>query len=298
MSGFLTRLRFFFRRRPSDEADEELQFHLEQAAQANIAAGMTPEEARRQAVIAFGGMESAREQTFAQRPGWWMETVLQDVRYALRGFRRNPLFTATVIATLALGIGSTTAVFSVVDPILFRSLPYAHADRLVSVGLVHALQREPFMLGGFYYNWKDNQKPFEALTSQAYGANECDLTQQNRAQLSCTAVEANFLPTLGVAPVLGRNFLPEENRPNGPQVAIISYRLWVSHFNRDPSILNKLVEIDDKPVRVVGVLPQDFELPNLDAVDVLRPMWSWTRLSNADQSMGQFCVPLPGSIPE
>lgn len=201
----------------------------------------------------------------------WIENLLRDVRYALRRFRRNPLFTITVIATLALGIGATTAVFSVVDPILFRSLPYADADRLVSVGLVHALQREPFMLGGFYYNWKDNQKPFEALTSQAYGANECDLTQQHRAQLSCTAVEANFLPTLGVAPVLGRNFLPEENQPNGPHVAIISYQLWVSHFNRDPGILNRLIEIDDKPVRVVGVLPRDFELPNLDAVDVLRP---------------------------
>ena len=123
MSEFLTRLRFFFRRKPSGELDEELQFHLEQATQANIAAGMTPEEARRQARIDFGGIEGAREQTYAQRPGWWMETVLQDIRYALRGFRRNPIFTITVIATLALGIGATTAVFSVVDPILFRQPP-------------------------------------------------------------------------------------------------------------------------------------------------------------------------------
>jgi len=92
------------------------------------------------------------------------------MRYALRGFRRNPLFAGTVIATLALGIGATTAVFSVVDPILFRSLPYGHADRLVSVGLVQSLEKQEFTLGGFYYFWKDNQTPFESLTSEGVWA--------------------------------------------------------------------------------------------------------------------------------
>lgn len=271
MREFLARLRFFFRRRPSAELDEELQFHLQQATQANIAAGITPEQARRQALIAFGGIERTREQAHEQHPRWLLGTVMQDIRYALRGFRRNPLFTISIIATLALGIGATTAVFSVVDPILFRPLPYAHADRLVSVGLVHGLQREPFMLGGFYYNWKDNQKPFEALTSQAYGVEECDLTQHTRAQLNCAAVEGNFLPTLGVEPLLGRSFLPKENRPNGPAVAMISYALWRSHFNRNPSILNKLIQIDGKPVRVIGVLREDFEMPNLEPMDVLIP---------------------------
>ena len=277
MSGLLTRLRFFFRRKSSGELDEELQFHLEQATQANIAAGMTHEEAHREAVIAFGGVESAREQTYAQRPSWWMETVLQDVRYALRGFRRNPIFTITVVVTLALGIGASTAVFSVVDPILFRSLPYAHADRLVSVGLgtsvepVHTLQRDAFMLGNFYYNWQENQKPFEAFTSQEYLSHHCEFRERNPVQLACIGVEANFLPTLGVAPLVGRNFLPEEDRPNGQKVALISYRLWVRHFNRGPGILNKLIEIDGKPVRVIGVLPRDFEMPTLNGVDVLVP---------------------------
>jgi len=271
MSEFFTRLRFFCRRPSSAELDEELQFHLEQATQANIAAGMTPEEARRQAAIAFGGVERAREQAHEQHPQWLLSTVMQDIRYALRGFRRNPLFAATVVATLALGIGATTAVFSVVDPILFRPLPYKQADRLVSVGLVHGLQREPFMLGGFYYNWKDNQKPFDALTSQAYGSDKCDLTQQVRVQLNCTAVEANFLSTLGVEPILGRNFLPEEDRPNGPAVALISYPLWRTHFNRDPGVLYKLIQIDGKPVRVIGVLPEDFEMPDLEPLDLLVP---------------------------
>jgi len=103
---------------------------------------MTAEEARRQAMIDFGGVERARQQTYEQRPGWWLGTVEQDVRYALRGFRRNAVFTVPVIATLAVGIGATTAVFSVVDRILFRSLPYAHGDRLVTVGMVHSLEKQ------------------------------------------------------------------------------------------------------------------------------------------------------------
>jgi predicted permease len=249
-----------------------MQFHLEQATEMNIAAGMTPEEARRRARVEFGGVERAREETHAQWPGWWMETVLQDVRYALRGFRRNPLFTITVIATLALGIGATTAVFSVVDPILFRSLPYAHADRLVSVGLVQSLETQEFTLGSFFFDWRDNQKPFAALTSEGAVSQECDLTERNPEQLSCARVLGNFLPTLGIAPLLGRNFLPEEMRPNGPNVALISYGLWRSRFNCDPAILNKLVDIDGSPVRVVGVLPEDFELPDLQPADVIRPL--------------------------
>jgi len=266
----LTRLRFLFVRRTHREVDEELQFHLEQQTEINIAAGMTPQEARRQAMIAFGGVERARDQSHEQRPSYLLETLIQDVRYSLRGFRRNPVFTLTIVATLMLGIGATTAVFSVVDRILFRPLPYANADRLVSVGMVHSLATE-FMLGYFYYDWQRNQRPFEALTSEDAVTGECDLTERNPAQLSCSSVEGNFLPTLGISPVLGRNFLPEEDNPNGPKVALISYSLWLNRYNLNSSILNKTIDIDGNPVRVVGVLPKDFEMPRLQAADVLFP---------------------------
>jgi putative ABC transport system permease protein len=272
MSRLLRRLRFFFSRTTAGEVDEELQFHLEQATQANIMAGMTPEEAHRRARIDFGGIENAREETYAQRPGWWMETVLQDIRYVLRGFRRNPIFTFTVIATLALGIGATTAVFSVVDPILFRSLPYAHADRLVSVGLAQSLEPQEFTLGSFFFDWQRNQKPFETLTSEGAVSHECDLTERNPAQLHCMPVFRNFLPTLGVSPILGRNFSPDEMRPNGPDVAMISYALWKNRFNYSPNVLNQLIDIDGSQVRVIGVLPESFELPDLQPADVLMPL--------------------------
>ncbi len=271
LKEWLTRLRFLLVAKPHGEVDEELKFHLEQQIQAHLAAGMTPQEARRQAIVDFGGVERAREQSHEQRPGYLLETVIQDVGYSLRGFRRNPVFTLTIVATIMLGIGATTAVFSVVDRILFRPLPYANADRLVSVGLVHSLETAEFMLGYFYYDWQRNQRPFEALASEDATTGECDLTERNPAQLSCESVEGNFLPTLGVAPILGRNFLPEEDLPNGPRVALISYGLWLNRYNLSSAILNKTIDIDGKPVRVVGVLPKDFEMPRLQAADVLFP---------------------------
>ena len=130
---FLTRLRFFVSRKRPVDLDEELQFHLDQSTQTNIAAGMSPEEARRQAGIAFGGVERTREQCHEQRPGRLLEAVLQDVRYALRWLGRNPIFTIAVITTLALGIGATTAVFSVVDSLLLRPLPYPNSERIVRI---------------------------------------------------------------------------------------------------------------------------------------------------------------------
>ncbi|WP_251106523.1 ABC transporter permease [Alloacidobacterium dinghuense] len=268
--SFWTRVRFLFSRRATDEMDEELQFHIERQVEANVAAGMSPAEARRQALIAFGGVESAREGCNEARPGWFLDTLWQDVRYALRGFRRNLIFTITALATLMLGIGATTAVFSVVDRILFRSLPYAHGDRLVSVGLVQPLEKQEFTLGGFYFEWRDNQKPFASMTFER-GAGECNLTAQNPVRLHCADVAGNFLPTLGVAPVIGRNFLPAEDVPNGPQAALISDALWLARYNRSREALNQEIEIDGKPVRIIGVLPADFEMPRLQAVDILLP---------------------------
>ena len=270
LKKWLTRLRFLIAPKLHHEIDEGAQFHLEQQTQANIGAGMTPQEARRQAVIALGGIESAKEQSHEQRPGFYIETFLQDTRYALRGFGRSPVFTVTILLTLMLGIGATTAVFSIVDRILFRSLPYVDGDRLVSVGLVHSLETE-FMLGYFYYDWQRQQKPFEALTSEDAVTSECDLTDRSPTQVTCESVEGNFLPTLGVSPVLGRNFLPEEARPNGPAVALISYGLWFNHYMSNSSILNNTIDIDGHVVRVVGVLPKGFEMPRLQGADVLFP---------------------------
>jgi predicted permease len=233
-------------------------------------AGLSEQEARRQALIRLGGAEQTKQAYRERAAVPLLETLLQDVRYALRGFRRNPIFAVTAVVMLALGIGATTAVFSVVDRILFRSLPYAHPDRLVSVGLTAPIIPQEFMLGGSYYEWRDNQTPFTALTSEA-GVNACDLTEHNPAHLTCASVQDNFLPTLGVSPIVGRNFLPEEDRPKGPKVALISYGLWTSRYNRDAGIVNRLIDLDGGPVRVIGVLPPDFEMPALEQADIVVP---------------------------
>ena len=147
-----------------------------------------------------------------------MGTVAQDVRYALRGFRRNPVFTIAVIATLAVGIGAITAVFSVVDRILFRPLPYAHDDRLVSVGLVAPILPQEFMLGGSYYEWRDNQKAIRCVHVRDMGLQHL---RPDGAQSGAAAVvpawRRTFCQRLASRLILGRNFLPEEDRSQGPE---------------------------------------------------------------------------------
>ena len=253
-----------------EEVDEELSYHIAREIEGHVAAGMPQEEARRQALIAFGGMEKTREQCHEQRTAASLETILRDVRYAFRGLRRAPAFAITAVLTFAVGIGSTTAVFSVVDRILFRSLPYPDASRLVSIGIVAPIEPQEFMLGYTYYEWQDHQTPFETLTSWT-GSNNCDLTEQNALRLTCASVEANFLPALGVRPLLGRNFTLEEDRANAPKVALISYQLWRGRYGSDPSVVGKTISLDGTPVRIIGVLNKDFQLPTLDSADVLVP---------------------------
>jgi putative ABC transport system permease protein len=272
ISEFLTRLRFLILRKKNCELDEELKFHLDEAIASKLSAGIGATEARRQALVEFGGLELAREQCDRQRPGWWISTVLQDIRYALRGFRRNPLFTISVLITLALGIGATTAVFSVVDRILFRPLPYADAGRIVSLGIVHSLERNEFLMGRSYTEWRKNQTAFSALAAQSTMVHNCDLVENNPEQLSCISFQAGFLPLLGISPALGRNFLAEEDLPNGPRVVMISYGLWQGHYNSDPHISDRLIDVDGNPARVVGVLPKDFQFPLLEAADIVSPL--------------------------
>jgi len=273
--------------------EAELQSHLDLHTEEGVRAGLTPEEARRAALIRLGGAEQTR-QAYRERASLpWLEILQHDTRYALRGFRRNPLFTVTAVITLALGIGATTAVFTVVDRILFRAPPYADPDRLVSVGLTAPIIPQEFVLGAWYYQWRDHPSPFASLTSEA-GEYPCDLTERNPAHLNCVSVEASFLSTLGVPPILGRNFLAEEDRPNGPKAALISYGLWTSHYGRDPGVVNRVIDIDGAQVRIVGVLASDFEMPALEHADVLVPQAVDESTAGADRVMFGFARLKPG----
>jgi predicted permease len=199
-----------------------------------------------------------------------IETIAQDLHYAVRGLRRAPVFAITAVVAVALGTGAGTAVFSVVDRVLFRSLPYPQDDRLVSVGMTAPITQQEFLLGSDYIEWRDQQTPFAAFASMS-GVSDCDLTEQHPLRLGCAHVDAALLPALQVEPLLGRNFTAEEDRPNGPRAVILSYGLWRSRFAAEPKIVGAIISIDGSSATIVGVLPADFELPTLEPAEVLVP---------------------------
>jgi putative ABC transport system permease protein len=266
------RIRGFFARKNHDsELDLELRAHLEMLTDENIRRGMSPAEAHYAARREFGGVEQTKELYREQRGILLIDSFLQDLRFALRGLRNRPGFALVAILTLALGIGSTTAVFSVVDRILFRSLPYPHDEQLVSFGDKAPFEANEFVLGPDYVDWKKAQTPFESVTSFVPGGADCDLTEKNPVRLKCALVESTFLPTFGIQPFLGRNFTADEDRPNAPRVALITYGLWRSRFASDRNLPGRAISLDGRPTIVVGILPEQFEMPNLGPDDILVP---------------------------
>ena len=269
---FGARMRGLFRKRQLDgDLDAELRAHLEMLTEENIRRGMSPVEARYAARREFGGVEQSKELHREQRSIPSLDALLQDLRFAVRGLRNRPGFALVAILTLSLGIGSTTAVFSVVDRILFRSLPYPHDEELVSFGDKAPFEANEFVLGPDYVDWKKGQTPFLSVTSFVPGGADCDLTEKNPVRLKCALVESTFLPTFEIEPFLGRNFTSEEDRPHASRVALVSYGLWRSRFASDRNLPGRTISLDGKPTVVVGVLPPQFEMPNLGHDDLLVP---------------------------
>ncbi|SPE42536.1 conserved membrane hypothetical protein [Candidatus Sulfopaludibacter sp. SbA3] len=194
----------------------------------------------------------------------------QDVRYAVRGLLRERRFTFSALAAISLAVGAATAVFSVADRSLFRPLPYRQGDRLVTVGIViPPLGTEEFMFWGAYRDWRATQNALD-LTSWS-GAGACDLGGESPQRLNCARLEATFLPTLGVQPLLGRNFLPEEDVRGAEPVALLSYAMWRTNFGGDEKALGRRILLDGESTRIVGVLPVNFELPDLAPAEIIVP---------------------------
>src|SRR2546423_3423317 len=262
----------FFRGKRERDLDSELRAHLQMLTEDNTRRGLTPEEAAQAARREFGGFEQTKEAYREQRSLPFIDTLVQDLRFALRMLAKKPAFALVAVLTLAVGIGATSAVFSVVDRILFRSLPYPQDDRLVSFGVMAPFDSREFMLGPDFVEWRARQTAFESLTAVEPGSVDCDLTEKNPVRLSCGQVDAAFLPTFRMQPLLGRNFTHDEDRPNAPRVALLSYGLWRSRFAADPQIVGKALSLDGKSTAIVGVLPADFEMPTLARVDLITPL--------------------------
>ena len=199
-----------------------------------------------------------------------MSGLFLDIRFSLRQFRKSPGFATVVVVTLALGIGATTAMFSLVDRILFRSVPYPAGDQLVSVGVIAPIIDGEFLFARSYLMWRDQQTAFTGFTSST-GVSDCDLSDENPVRVSCGAVESTFLPTFGIQPAVGRNFTAAEDQPQAPKVALLSYGLWQSRFGGDRGVVGRSISLDGRPTRIVGVLPGNFEFPTLAHIGVLVP---------------------------
>ncbi|MBI4893787.1 MAG: ABC transporter permease [Acidobacteria bacterium] len=265
------RLRRFVRRDQSTaDLNDELRFHLDHLIEEHIARGMSPEEARRAAQLEFGGVEPLKEECRSANGLDWLEHAWQDMRLALRNFRRQPGFFLAVAAVIALGIGSSTAVFSVVDRVLFRPQPYSQPGNIVSVGVSFPIIEYDFLTTGTYRELQRDHPPFASVASWS-GVLPCDLTEANPQRLSCGHVEASFLPFLGIRPLLGRNFTAEEDRPGAPHVALLTNNVWRSRFGADPAAIGRTLTIDSTPHTIIGILGKDFELPTLDQAEVLLP---------------------------
>lgn len=272
----------FFRNREDRELEEELRYHLEMTVEENLRRGMDVEEARRQAALELGGLTQTREAARNDRGLRSLERIAQDIRYGLRGVRSNPLFATALVLTLGLGIGANATMFSVIDALLLRPLPYPEPDRLVEiweanpetgrrqeampldVGRVWA-ERDDLFETAFPYTW---------LTVLYTGGAE-------PTTVGAGAVSPGWDETLGIGPVLGRNFTEEDAHPAAESTVLLSHGFWLQAFGADPAVLGRVIELDGIDHRIIGVMPEGFKFPTYASTEV------WTALRQDGRYFGQ-----------
>jgi predicted permease len=259
---FLKRLTWWTARRRDEEGlQAEIEEHLALQTAENVQAGMSPAEARRQAVLKFGAVEAMKESYRDQRGLPFMETLINDIRHAIRGLRRTPVFTAAVTLTLALGIGANTAIFGVVDSILIRPLAYPHAEALI--GVWHTAPGLPGFGGmmncspSMYFTYREENRTFEQLG--VWESNAASVTGIAEPEMPrALMVTYGVLNALGVQPLLGRWFSQADDTPGSPETSILTYGYWQRRFGGDKSVLGRTLTINSKPHTVIGVMPQEF----------------------------------------
>ena len=254
------RLRSLFRREAADrELDEELQYHVDRQTEENIAKGLTPQEARRQALIETGGIERVKENCRDARGLRWAQDIAQDARFALRMLRRNPGFTTVAVLTLALGIGANTAIFSVVNTVLLQPLPYPQANRMVE--LIRTFQdgsTYPTVSIAKYMVWRNRTDVFEAFAVSDHGSGDNLMTGGELEQVNVVHASAGYFAVYGAAMEKGRTFTPAEDLPGGPHVAVISNALWRNRMGGDPNFVGQTIRLGGTLYEVVGVASSSF----------------------------------------
>jgi putative ABC transport system permease protein len=265
------------RKHMMEDLDQDIRDFVERETQDNIERGMPPQEARYAALRKFGNLARVKEDAWAVWSFGWLERLWQDVGYGLRVLAKNPGFSAVAVLTLALGIGANTAIFSVVNGVVLKPLPFPESDRLVEVmrGLKSGNNDETVEASKFIF-WQQHSRVFEAMAAfDIFGTGfnlasggQCDHVTGMRAS-------ADFFRVLAVAPAMGRSFTAEEGSPGGANVAVISNTLWKEQFGGDPSIIGNAILLNGENYTVVGVMPAGFESrPSADIWVPLRPVFN------------------------
>ena len=287
-------LRFaaLFRKERRDcELAEELESHLQMHIEDNLRSGMNPAEARRQALLKLGGIEQAKEKYRDQRGIAAVETVLQDIRFGLRMLRRNPGFTAVAVLTLVLGIGANTAIFSVVNAILLRPLPFPDPGHLMMIWHTPPQKSFPgvarFVVSpANYLDWRDQNHVFDQIA--AIGFRSLTLTGMGQPEsVTGAAVSADFFSVLRVRPSAGRGFVADDDQPGRDNVVMVSHEFWQSHFGSDENILGKTIKLDEQSYVVIGVMPPKFEFPS--RVQLWMPL-AWTDKERGVRGIHDYLV--------
>ena len=293
MSRWLHRMRVILRslislRREDDELHEEFQYHFDRLIDAGREAGLTPEEARRAAGRAMGPIEASKEECRDVRPTRLIRDLVADLRYAGRAFRRNPGFAALATLIMALGIGANTAVFSVVDAVLLRPLPYDNPDRIVTLNTAFLTsgQTQGLVSIANFRDWRDQSSTFDAMAT--YRGGEFPVTPGDVAEYARVAVvDADFFRVFGVEPIVGRTFTPEETLP-GRRAALVSHDYWQRRLDADPDVLERTVRIGGDPWPIVGVLPPGFQFPRLTDLWVPERTESTSRRGHSYFAVGRL----------
>jgi predicted permease len=251
-----------WRKRMLEDLDADIREHIERETQYHIDRGMSPEEARYAAMRKFGNVTRVTQEVREVWSFLWLEQLLWDTRFGLRTLRESPGFTAVAILTLALGIGASTSIFSVVNAVLLAHLPYKDPNRLTMIwgtNVKQGIDITPVSPGDFF-EWKQRNSVFEDIAA-SYDDQVTLTGRGDPQQLIGYRFSANYFSILGVPAQLGRTFTIEEDRPGGPKVAVLSDKLWRSTFGSDEGIVGEAIILDGEPYTVVGVMPPGFDFP-------------------------------------
>ena len=289
LRAWVMRVRGLFNKAALDrDFAEELESHLQMHIDDNIRAGMSPQEARRVAVMKFGGLDQAKEAYRDRSTIPFLESIVQDLRFTLRQLRKNPAFTVTATAMVAVGVGASVAIFAFVDAALIKPLPYQNPSRLVFVTETTPEIPRAALSYPDYLDWKKFNQVFDSM--EVYFEHRFVIGAAEGVESGIGArVTDGFFRTLGVAPLVGRDFYAGEDLPEAPHTVILSYASWQKRFGGKQDIIGRPLTLDETPHIIVGVLPQNFHFAPVDNAEF------WTTLHPAGPCLAtRSCHPLSG----